>query len=78
MNREEEDESTKSPTHNELVGILKRQTDYTESVILEKLKAHNNNLELVLREFHNIKEPIPAESNMSSNQKIFKSIREFF
>lgn len=63
------------------IDIIKRQTTYTQQEIEEKLQAHNHNIEHVILEYHGI----DLESNkkkefetLSTNQKIFKSIRDFF
>ena len=65
----------------QLINILKRQTNYDENTILEKMKLFNNNIEKIILDYHNIdldKKKKEEENNMTSNQKIFKSIRSFF
>ena len=60
------------------IGIIKRQTDYNEDTIIEKLKEYNNNIEKIILEYNNIK-PVTDDDkfkNMSTNQKIFKTIRD--
>ena len=71
-------EVTNEQSQDKLVGIIKRQTDYTDEIILEKLKTHQNNVENILKEYHGVQEKKDTNSNISNNQKIFKSIREFF
>ena len=61
----------------EKIAIIKRQTDYNEEKIQEKLKEFNGDVEKIIKEFHGISDEI-KETNMSSNQKIFKAIRDFF
>ena len=63
------------------VSIVMRQTNYDNSIAIEKLKEHDFDEMTVIREFmtdglQNNKKP--TDSNLSNNQKIFKSIREFF
>ena len=60
----------------QIVAMIKRQTNYNEEQIIEKLKEHDNNIEKIIREYHGIIETKP-ERESSTNQKIFKSIREF-
>ena len=62
----------------ELINRIKRQTNYTEEKIIEKLKDFDNDEEKVIRDFHGILEPVISNSQMSNNQKIFKAIREMF
>ena len=59
------------------IDIIKRQTDYDEEQIKEKLEKFNGDMEKVLKDFHGISDK-KEETNISSNQKIFKVIREFF
>ena len=61
----------------EKIAIIKRQTDYNEEKIQEKLKEFNGDVEKIIMEFHGISDK-KEETNMSSNQKIFKAIRDFF
>tara|TARA_B100001142_G_C14321885_1_gene650779 strand:+ start:505 stop:711 length:207 start_codon:yes stop_codon:yes gene_type:complete len=62
----------------ELINRIKRQTNYTEEEIIEKLKDFDNDEENVIRDFHGILEPVVSNTQMSNNQKIFKAIREKF
>lgn len=60
------------------ISIIKRQTDYDEETIIEKLKKYDNNIEKIILDYNNI-EPITDDDkfkNMSTNQKIFKTIRD--
>jgi hypothetical protein len=61
-----------------LVGIIQRQTTYDIETIKQKMLEHNNNVEIILKEFHGIKDKKDDEYNISTNQKIFKIIRNFF
>ena len=60
----------------ELISIIKRQTDYTEELILEKLTLHENNIENVILEYNGVYQREKNEKNITTNQKIFKAIRE--
>ena len=64
-----------------LINILKRQTDYDENTILNKLNTFNNDIEKIILDYNNVdleKKKKEQEMNMTNNQKIFKSIRDFF
>lgn len=63
------------------IGILRRQTDYDEETIIKKIKEFDNNIEKIILDYNNVdieKRRKEEFSNLSSNQKIFKSIRNFF
>lgn len=62
---------------DENIKIIKRQTNYSDDVIREKLIEHNNNIENILREYHGILNKKQDENCTSTNQLIFKGIREF-
>ena len=64
--------------NSSLINIIKRQTDYDDTTIEEKLKLHNNNIIEIILEYNNIEKQEKQESNLSTNQKIFKAIRENF
>ena len=64
-----------------LINILKRQTNYDESTILNKLNTFNNDIEKIILDYNNVdleQKKKEQEMNMTNNQKIFKSIRDFF
>lgn len=61
----------------ELIDIIKRQTNYSEDIIKEKLTLYNNDYEKIILEYNNYQE-IPKEKIISTNQNIFKAIRENF
>ena len=63
-----------------LIAIIKRQTDYTEDVIIGKLKEYNNDIEKIILEYNNVDNGVDnfSDNNSSTNQKIFKAIRENF
>jgi hypothetical protein len=67
----------KMSSQEEHIAIIKRQTDYSEEIIIEKLKIHDNNIEMILKEYLGVQEK-NKDDNLSSNQKIFKAIRENF
>ena len=64
---------------NNIINIIKRQTQYNDEEIIKKLKEHNNDIEKIILEYNNVNmDDINNEKikNMSNNQKIFKVIRE--
>ena len=64
-----------------LINVLKRQTNYDESTILNKLNTFNNDIEKIILDYNNVdleQKKKEQEMNMTNNQKIFKSIRDFF
>ena len=75
------DENELNENQKKIISLLKRQTDYNTETILEKMKLFNNNIEKIILDYHIIdldKKKKEEENNMTSNQKIFKSIRSFF
>lgn len=70
-------EKNKEQEKNRIIAMIKRQTNYNEEEIIKKLEEHNNNIEKIIREYHGIVEENKPEKNISTNQKIFKSIRDF-
>ena len=63
------------------IKIIMRQTNYDRETIIKKLEEHNNNIEKIILEYFNIdlEEKKKKESDkLSMNQKIFKSIRDYF
>lgn len=64
---------------NQLIKIIKRQTSYSDdNEILELLEKHNNNIENIIKEHYGIVDKKDNGEGISTNQKIFKTIREFF
>ena len=66
---------------DEKIKIIKRQTNYDEDKIRELLEKHNNNVEKIIMEYHGINIDKKKEEEffkLSNNQKIFRSIRDFF
>lgn len=59
---------------NTLIPVIRRQTDYTDDVIKQKLTEHNYNLKTILQEFMGIK-PI-EKKQLSSNQHRFDTYRK--
>ena len=57
------------------INMIRRQTDYSEEVIKEKLKLYDNNIEKIILEYKNL-EKKHETANLSTNQKIFKAIRD--
>lgn len=75
------DENKLSKKEEQIVSIVRRQTDYNIETILEKMKIFNNNVEKILLDYHNVDVEQRKQnefSSLSTNQKIFKSIRDFF
>lgn len=75
------DENKLSEKEEQIVSIVRRQTDYNIETILEKMKIFNNNVEKILLDYHNVDVEQRKQnefSSLSTNQKIFKSIRDFF
>jgi hypothetical protein len=56
------------------IKIILGQTDYTEDIIREKLKAHNYDHLAVLRSYFGIAEKKPQEVK-SVNQEIYRQLR---
>ena len=64
---------------NQLIKLIKRQTSYSDdNEILELLEKHNNNVEIIIKEHYGILDKKDDGEGKSTNQKIFKTIREFF
>jgi len=59
------------------IDIILRQTDYSYDIAREKLKAHNFNEILVIKEYlvGNRKEFVPTKKITSINQEIYNQIR---
>ena len=75
------DQNKLSEKEEKIVSILRRQTNYNIETILEKMDLFNNNIEKIILDYNNvnIEERKKNEfSSLSTNQKIFKSIRDFF
>jgi hypothetical protein len=64
-----------SESKKELIELIKRQTDYSEEIILEKLETHENNIEAIILEYNGVN-PIKGDKQITTNQKIFKAIRD--
>lgn len=63
------------------IKIVMRQTDYDESKAKMKLEEHDNNIQSVLMEYMGVdmkEKKKKEEESMTMNQKVFKSIRDFF
>lgn len=59
----------------EFISLVKRQTDYSEEIILEKLKAYENDVEKIILDYNGVNNNL-ANINITTNQKIFKAIRD--
>lgn len=59
-----------------LCEIVKRQTDYTDDQIKEKLKIHNNNALEIIKEYMNV-QPKKEKIISSTNQMVYNEIRNF-
>ncbi len=62
-------------TENEIIAILMRQTTYTKEESIKILNNNNYNIEKCISVYLGIKPK--DEPQISTNQKIFKSIRDF-
>jgi len=60
---------------DENIGIIMRQTDYTEIEIKEKLITFNNNVVDIIEAYMGIKKPLP-EVMKSVNQEKYKQFRK--
>ena len=75
------DENELNENQKKIISLLKRQTDYNTETILEKMKLFNNNVEKIILDYNNV-DPEQRKKNefssLTTNQKIFKSIRDYF
>lgn len=65
----------------EKIKMIQRQTNYTEDEAKTLLEKHNGNVEKVVMEYHGIdldKKRREQEAKLTNNQKIFRSIGNFF
>jgi hypothetical protein len=62
---------------NEDIGIICRQTTYTEEEAKEQLSIHNGDVVKVLEAFHGIKKDTTPVLKTSLNQAIYSEIRNF-
>ena len=59
------------------INIIKRQTDYNEETIIEKLKQYDNDIEKIILEYNGLNDDnANQEKEITTNQKIFKAIRD--
>ena len=59
------------------INIIKRQTDYNEETIIEKLKQYDNDIEKIILEYNGLNDDnANQEKEITTNQKIFMAIRE--
>ena len=66
---------------DEKVEIIQRQTNYSEDEAKKLLEKYNGNVEKVIMEYHGIdleKKRREEEAKLTNNQKIFRSIGDFF
>ena len=71
----ESNENKKLLNENEIISILMRQTTYTKEESIKLLNDNNYNIEKCISVYLGIKPK--DETQLSTNQKIFKSIRDF-
>ena len=74
-----------SASSSVIIEIIKRQTNYSDDEIKEKLKLHDNNIESIILEYISTTRKkgrgptnVAETREISTNQKIFKAIRENF
>lgn len=68
-------------SNEELINMIRRQTNWDADIISQKLEEYNNDAMKVIMDYHNIdleKKKKEEESKLTGNQKIFKGIRDFF
>lgn len=75
MEKESLNKMPNENNENELISILMRQTTYTREESLKLLNDNNYNIEKCISKYLGIKPK--DEPHISTNQKIFKSIRDF-
>ena len=66
---------------DEKIVIIQRQTNYSEDEAKKLLEKYNGNVEKVIMEYHGIdleKKRREEEAKLTNNQKIFRSIGNFF
>jgi hypothetical protein len=72
-------ETHSSKVIEKLLEIVRRQTDYSDDLIIKKLKEHNNNIVDIVREYmkpsNSIEPKIIKKNPATTNQKIFGEIR---
>jgi hypothetical protein len=68
-------EKTDISKDDELVQMVLRQTNYTESEAMDKLKEFNNDAILVIKKYFGIAEKKAPEKVKSVNQEIYKQFR---
>jgi hypothetical protein len=68
-------EKTDTLKEDELVQMVLRQTNYSETEARDKLKEFNNNAVLVIKSYFGIAEKKAPEKVRSVNQEIYKQFR---
>ena len=68
-------EKTDTLKEDELVQMVLRQTNYSESEARDKLKEFNNDAILVIKSYFGIAEKKAPEKVRSVNQEIYKQFR---
>jgi len=68
-------EKTDISKDDELVQMVLRQTNYSESEARDKLKEFNNDAILVIKKYFGIAEKKAPEKVKSVNQEIYKQFR---
>ena len=62
--------------NKELINLVKRQTNYSEELVLEKLKQYKNDVETIILEYNGVVQTQNENNVITTNQKIFKAIRD--
>jgi hypothetical protein len=70
-----EESSNQTNDNTFYINLIKNQTNYDESTIVEKLKLYNNDYIKIIKEYMNIPEK-PKEKITSINQEIYKQLRK--
>tara|TARA_Y100000992_G_C21226211_1_gene473019 strand:+ start:585 stop:812 length:228 start_codon:yes stop_codon:yes gene_type:complete len=71
-------EKTNHSIPQETIQMIRRQTDYDEETCVTKLNEYNGNVESVIRAYHGLGGEKKSTKTLSTNQQIFKCIRENF
>lgn len=75
------DDASNQYITEERIAMVRRQTDYDRDTIVEKLLSNKGDVVAIIMQYNNVDLEEKNKSNeetLSTNQKIFKGIREFF
>lgn len=72
-------ESEANVNSQQLIEVIKRQTDYNDEIILQKLNEHNNNIVEIIREYmskYSKNREKKQHKSTTTNQQVFTEIRK--